>query len=369
MPTRKYVYDGDNVLLETDGDGVTQMTYTWSGQGGVLLSQHDGTTTKYYEPDGLGSTDALSDDAQAVTDRWAYRAFGAAVHVAGSDPTPFTWVGRQGYFSDSQTGLYLLGSGTRHYDPATVQFLSKDPSGFHGGDANLSRYVQNNPVNKLDPSGLEPATWADCQRAKDRVLASFWYKKLLQSVWSCPVGRIKCEVELPEDPRLRAVFDPSVPETRVYFRRLEVNQLERAIVHELVRAFDHCKGIPRGNPAAKACAELRAFFYSGDCNTSIAEGGALIAGDSPGQCLLDKVKEYFSETEKVGGFQYLPEEIICCVWDICLGGKRIPGAGVEGYGPSKLLPCKPGSCKEKWEKNCDLILITAGDPLKKWFGK
>ena len=130
MTVQKYIYDGDAVLQETDGAGVTQVTYTRTpGAFGDLLSEFDGTSAKYYEPDGLGSTDALSDQSQAVTDRWAYRAFGAAVHVTGTDPTPFTWVGRLGYFSDSDTGLYLLGNGTRYYDPATAQFLSKDPVG------------------------------------------------------------------------------------------------------------------------------------------------------------------------------------------------------------------------------------------------
>ena len=57
MPVTKYIYDGDAVLQETDGAGVTQKTYTRTGpRYGDLLSEFDGTSTKYYEPDGLGST-------------------------------------------------------------------------------------------------------------------------------------------------------------------------------------------------------------------------------------------------------------------------------------------------------------------------
>ena len=33
-------------------------------------------------------------------------------------------------------------------------FLSEDPIGFNAGDANLYRYVFNNPVNAIDPLGL-----------------------------------------------------------------------------------------------------------------------------------------------------------------------------------------------------------------------
>lgn len=50
------------------------------------------------------------------------------------------------------------------YDPAMGRFLSEDPTSFDGGDMNLYRYCQNNPVDRTDPSGLcstptfEPAT-------------------------------------------------------------------------------------------------------------------------------------------------------------------------------------------------------------------
>lgn len=42
----------------------------------------------------------------------------------------------------------------RWYDPDIAQWLSEDPIGFAGGDANLKRYVGNSPANAADPSGL-----------------------------------------------------------------------------------------------------------------------------------------------------------------------------------------------------------------------
>jgi RHS repeat-associated protein len=42
----------------------------------------------------------------------------------------------------------------RWYDPFTGQWLSHDPIGFTAGDANLARYVSNNPLHFIDPSGL-----------------------------------------------------------------------------------------------------------------------------------------------------------------------------------------------------------------------
>jgi hypothetical protein len=39
------------------------------------------------------------------------------------------------------------------------RFIGKDPIGFAGGDVNLYRYVQNNPVLRIDPTGkIDPLT-------------------------------------------------------------------------------------------------------------------------------------------------------------------------------------------------------------------
>lgn len=60
-------------------------------------------------------------------------------------------VGR--YDETSELGLYLAGAGVgtgRHYDPETGQFVSADSV---EDDVNAYRYVRNNPVNRVDPSG------------------------------------------------------------------------------------------------------------------------------------------------------------------------------------------------------------------------
>ncbi len=45
-------------------------------------------------------------------------------------------------------------SGESHYNPEIGRWMSKDPVGFLGKDANLYRYVGNSPMNYVDPSGL-----------------------------------------------------------------------------------------------------------------------------------------------------------------------------------------------------------------------
>ncbi len=43
----------------------------------------------------------------------------------------------------------------RDYDPYIGRWLSKDPILFNGGDTNLFGYTWNDPVNFIDPEGLE----------------------------------------------------------------------------------------------------------------------------------------------------------------------------------------------------------------------
>ena len=49
------------------------------------------------------------------------------------------------------TGLYFYRA--RYYSPTFQRFVSQDPIGFAGGDANLYAYVYNNPANLIDPFG------------------------------------------------------------------------------------------------------------------------------------------------------------------------------------------------------------------------
>jgi len=69
----------------------------------------------------------------------------------GSATNWFRYTARQ---FDSDTGLYYYRA--RYYDPQSGRFLSEDPLGFSGGDANFYASVWNNPILFTDPFGLSP---------------------------------------------------------------------------------------------------------------------------------------------------------------------------------------------------------------------
>ncbi len=60
--------------------------------------------------------------------------------------------GFAGGLYDAETGLVRFGA--RDYDPEIGRWTAKDPILFEGGQANLYVYVGNDPINRIDPSGL-----------------------------------------------------------------------------------------------------------------------------------------------------------------------------------------------------------------------
>jgi RHS repeat-associated protein len=103
-------------------------------------------------------------DRGKVVEHRQYDAYGRILRrttspVAGSPVTAGVGIdfGYAGRPLEERTGL--SDNRARWYEPGTGRFVNEDPSGFKGGDANLFRYVGNDPLNRIDPSGLM-AKWA-----------------------------------------------------------------------------------------------------------------------------------------------------------------------------------------------------------------
>ncbi|NDY43590.1 RHS repeat-associated core domain-containing protein [Dissulfurirhabdus thermomarina] len=79
--------------------------------------------------------------------RYDYAAFGARRRHGGRVRQALVFPGQ---YLDEETGLHY--NWHRYYDPAAGRYLTPDPLGLAGG-INRYPYVQNDPVNFVDPSG------------------------------------------------------------------------------------------------------------------------------------------------------------------------------------------------------------------------
>jgi RHS repeat-associated protein len=142
------VQDYPQVIAELQ-NGSPQLRYTL---GDERLSRQDSAATfRFYEADGHGNIRALTDAAGALTDRYAYDAFGTLLQTTGSSANDFRYTGER---FDESSGLYYLRA--RHYSPHSGRFTQRDTWAGNSQDPiTLHKYVYGNsdPVNHTDPSG------------------------------------------------------------------------------------------------------------------------------------------------------------------------------------------------------------------------
>ena len=118
---------------------------------GEVTSEYRNGVLKSYVVDPLGSTIALIDNTQTITDTFSYSAFGEVVNRTGTTPTPFQYVGSKGYYRDSNSRTHVR---ARNFYVNLGKWSTQDPLWFGGGDWNLYRYVGNNPLTLSDRLGL-----------------------------------------------------------------------------------------------------------------------------------------------------------------------------------------------------------------------
>jgi RHS repeat-associated protein len=155
--TTNYLYDGVNPVEDVDQNGNVLARYTATQGIDEPLAELRSGTTSYYSQDGLGSVTSLSTSAGALGSTYRYDSFGNLTASSGSITNRFQYTSRE---FDSETGFYFYRA--RYYDPTTGRFVSEDPIYFKGG-GNFYRYVRNDAVNLIYPTGKSPWGWAsDC---------------------------------------------------------------------------------------------------------------------------------------------------------------------------------------------------------------
>ncbi len=171
--TTRYVYDGDQLLEETNNAGTQQAEYVY-GQGidEPLRMERGGQQYSYFF-DGLGSVIALTNSAGTVVESTTYDVYGRPLTISALG-NRYLFTGRE---YDQETGLYNYRA--RYYPPRLGRFLQRDPikglidfpqtvhpytyAGSVGkvlpyfkpvNETNPYLYTGNNPITRIDPLGL-----------------------------------------------------------------------------------------------------------------------------------------------------------------------------------------------------------------------
>jgi RHS repeat-associated protein len=144
--TTYYFYDREDILMELDANGIKLARYT-HGQGidDPLAIVRDGVRG-YYLRDALGSVTSIINTDEKLLAEYQYDAYGVIKKITENLENPYTFTGRE---YDVETGLYYYRA--RYYSPEIGRFTTRDP--IPTLELSPYVYVENNPVNYIDPSG------------------------------------------------------------------------------------------------------------------------------------------------------------------------------------------------------------------------
>jgi RHS repeat-associated protein len=144
--TTRYAFDGLQVWAELSATNVVQTRYLWGDDEAQLLARTDvGVGLRWELVDQLGSVrDVVSADGTTVLDHVEYGPFGtitSETNAANGGSYLFT-----GLRLDRTTGIMFADE--RALLVTTGQWMQEDPIQFQAGDANLRRYVGNDPATE-----------------------------------------------------------------------------------------------------------------------------------------------------------------------------------------------------------------------------
>ncbi len=174
----KFLYDGINILEDYAAGGAVLAYYVQGIGIDKLIKRVTDAGSEYYHSDALGSVRALTDKDGNQVGTYAYDAWGKITGSTGQSSNEYKFTSRRW---EEEIGLQY--NRARFYDPETGRFTTPDPLTGGPDDPTISyfsgiysifhrfikehvdalqpdkhnRYVYcyNNPVNLIDPLGLE----------------------------------------------------------------------------------------------------------------------------------------------------------------------------------------------------------------------
>ncbi len=212
-----WLYSGQKIIAELDEIGTIRSRFIYasssqapdlmltSGQVFRLVLNH------------LGSVRLAINVADgSIAQELQYDEFGTITGDSNPGSQPF---GFAGGLYDAATQLVRFTR--RDYSPSLARWIAKDPIGFRGRSSGLYTYVRNDPVNRVDPTGLADTTLSGqlATVGQAGVLSGFHTLGVLASVCTvaavgsgiglefdvpglfaaCKVDESKCEAQLKAD--------------------------------------------------------------------------------------------------------------------------------------------------------------------------
>lgn len=182
-------YNQTRLATEIEGE-LTRRLFEYNAH--PLALQQDGATSTLLATD-MQTSVLHSVSADGTQQAHAYTPFGHQRDVT----TLHSVSGFNGERPDPVTGHYLLGQGYRAFNPVLMRFNSPDSlSPFGKGGINAYAYCENNPANKVDPTGHIPILVKFISRLKTRAWTT--RNSVVTLVNTQPLSRVGSNTSLTE---------------------------------------------------------------------------------------------------------------------------------------------------------------------------